>query len=80
MKDMLDEAKKISEPGSEPVHKMRRKSLFTKKDVKKDGVKKGKGVLLSLIKQFIFLSSLNTVKTVKFYDSFIFMKVMQDTL
>ena len=44
MKDMLDEAKKISEPGSEPVHKMRRKSLFTKKDAKKDGVKKGKGL------------------------------------
>ena len=36
---MVDEAKKIAEPGSEPVHKMRRKSMF----VRKDGAKKTKG-------------------------------------
>ena len=42
MHDMLEEAKKISEPGSEPVHKMRKRSP-RKKEVKKDGAKKGKG-------------------------------------
>ena len=38
VKDMVEEAKKIAIPGSEPIHKMRRKSMF-----RKDGVKKGKG-------------------------------------
>ena len=37
---MVEEAKKIAEPGSEPVHKMRRKSMF----IRKDGAKKAKGI------------------------------------